>query len=426
MKAMKQSGIQWIGDIPVNWCIKKIKYLANDEANSFIDGDWIESENISSEGIMYLTTGNIGDGVFKIQGDGFITEETFKGLKCKYAYPGDLVFSRLNAPYGRSCILGDIRTEYVLAVDNVILRTNHDKRYICYVSQCDGYQHSVEDDASGTTMKRISRTKLGNIYIPLPPVEEQIKISNYLDKKCNLIDKTLFDLSNQIELLQQYKKSVISEAVFGGLDSNIKTKESGAEWIKSIPEHWGIGRIASVYSVRNTKVNDRDYPPLSVTMQGIVPQLETAAKTDAHDDRKLVCKGDFAINSRSDRRGSCGISPCDGSISLINTVLCPLRNMNPGYYNWLFHTIEFADEFYKCGHGIVDDLWTTGWQEMKNILIPLPPLKEQELISKHLEDKCSKIDSVLSQKQLQYETLLDFKKSLIYEFVTGKKEIPNE
>lgn len=124
-------------------------------------------------------------------------------------------------------------------------------------------------------------------------------------------------------------------------------KDSGIGWIKEIPENWNASKIGTLYELRNRKVNDRDYKPLSVTMNGIVPQLETAAKTNAHDDRKLVCEGDFVINSRSDRRGSCGISSYDGSVSLINIVLRPFINMNPVYYNWLFHTVNFADEFYK-------------------------------------------------------------------------------
>ena len=144
-------------------------------------------------------------------------------------------------------------------------------------------------------------------------------------------------------------------------------KESGIEWIKAIHSNWNISKIDKLYVPRNTKVSDFDYQPLSVTMQGIVPQLESAAKTNAHDSRKLVMKGDFAINSRSDRRGSCGISEYTGSVSLINTVLKPKENMNARYYNWLFHTSMFSDEFYRWGHGIVDDLWSTGWQEMKKI-----------------------------------------------------------
>lgn len=150
-------------------------------------------------------------------------------------------------------------------------------------------------------------------------------------------------------------------------------KDSKVEWLGKIPEDWKVERIGTLYSLRNSKVSDEDYPPLSVTMQGILPQLETVAKTDDHSNRKLVKKGDFAINSRSDRRGSCGISDYDGSVSLINIVLKPNAKMNPVYYNWLFHTSLFADEFYKWGHGIVDDLWTTNWQDMKNIFVTIPP-----------------------------------------------------
>ena len=196
------------------------------------------------------------------------------------------------------------------------------------------------------------------------------------------------------------------------------TKDSGFEWIGIIPTEWGLSKIGQVYRLRNTKVNDTDYPPLSVTNKGIVPQLDTAAKTSAHDDRKLVKKGDFAINSRSDRRGSCGISDYDGSVSLINTILAPLNEMNPGYYDWLFHTVQFGDEFYKFGHGIVDDLWTTGWQEMKKITIPTPPLPEQQRIADFLDSKCAKIDSLTADIQTQIDTLEQYKRSVITETVT--------
>ena len=206
-----------------------------------------------------------------------------------------------------------------------------------------------------------------------------------------------------------------------------KMKDSGIEWIGEIPEGWEVGQIGQLYSERRTKVSDKDYPPLSVTMKGILPQLSTAAKTDAHDDRKLVCKGDFAINSRSDRRGSCGISEQDGSISLINTVLQPRGEMNPGYYNWLFHTSMFADEFYKWGHGIVDDLWTTGWSDMKKISVPVPSKCEQKQLAEHLNVECSNIDSILSKTRSSIEEYKKLKQAVITQAVTkgvrGEREM---
>ena len=189
-------------------------------------------------------------------------------------------------------------------------------------------------------------------------------------------------------------------------------------WFGSIPKEWSVSKIGAMYELRTTKVSDKDYPPLSVTMKGIVPQLDFVAKTNSHDDRKLVKKGDFAINSRSDRRGSCGISDYNGSVSLINTVLKPRDEMNPKYCNWLFHTVQFADEFYKWGHGIVDDLWTTNWKDMKRIDIPVPPLCEQKNIATFLDIKCNEIDSLMGEIQAQITTLEEYKKSLITEVVT--------
>lgn len=195
-------------------------------------------------------------------------------------------------------------------------------------------------------------------------------------------------------------------------------RDSGTTWLGCIPREWDISKIGSLYTLRNEKVSDKDYPPLSVTMKGIVPQLATAAKTDDGDNRKLVKVGDFAINSRSDRRGSCGISSYDGSVSLINTILTPRGQMHPGYYNWLFHTSMFADEFYKWGHGIVDDLWTTRWQEMKRILVPVPPYEIQSAIAAYLDEKCSKIDEIIASAKTSIEDYKQWKASIIYEAVT--------
>ena len=195
-------------------------------------------------------------------------------------------------------------------------------------------------------------------------------------------------------------------------------KDSGIDWIGTIPQDWQLSKIGSLYTQRNEKVSDKDYQPLSVTMQGILPQLATAAKTDDGDNRKLVRVGDFAINSRSDRRGSCGISPLDGSVSLINIILTPRTAMHPGYYNWLFHTTLFADEFYKWGHGIVADLWTTRWQEMKSITVPVPEYAEQERIAAFLDAECAEIDAVLEKTRASIEEYKKLKQAVITQVVT--------
>lgn len=197
-------------------------------------------------------------------------------------------------------------------------------------------------------------------------------------------------------------------------------RDSGVEWIGEIPEYWKLARISYLYDSRNTKVSAADYPALSVTMQGIVPQLESAAKTQDIDNRKLVLKGDFVINSRSDRRGSCGISELDGSVTLISNVLAPKAGtkLNRSYFSYLFKSVGFADEFYKVGSGIVDDLWSTNWAKMKNIQICIPPFEDQIKIGHFLDRKTSEIDSLTQKTEKSIELLQEYRKSVISEAVT--------
>lgn len=197
-------------------------------------------------------------------------------------------------------------------------------------------------------------------------------------------------------------------------------KDSGIEWIGKIPTEWKIERVGSLFMCRNEKVSDRDFAPLSVSKQGVVPQIETVAKSDNSDNRKLVLKDDFVINSRSDRKQSCGLSFLDGSVSLINIVLS-IRNkqqLTTSFLPYVMKNYGFAEEFYKWGHGIVADLWTTRWQELKSIFIPLPPLPEQQRIADYLDKQCSIMDKLAENLQQQIEKLKEYKQSVITEAVT--------
>lgn len=195
-------------------------------------------------------------------------------------------------------------------------------------------------------------------------------------------------------------------------------KDSSIEWIGLLPASWRLNRMGSMFYERSEKVSDIDFPPLSVTKKGVVPQLEHVAKSDDHSNRKLVRSGDFVINSRSDRRNSCGFSFADGSVSLINTVLVPLVSMNSRYYEYLFKTTQFADEYYRLGHGIVDDLWTTKWIDAKRIELPLPFSEEQQIIADYLDKKCAEIDKSIEAAEASIEEYKLYKKSVIFQTVT--------
>jgi type I restriction enzyme S subunit len=194
-------------------------------------------------------------------------------------------------------------------------------------------------------------------------------------------------------------------------------KDSGIEWIGEIPSHWEVKRVGSVFSQRNEVVSDTDYQPLSVTKKGIVPQMEGVAKTDNNDNRKLVLNGDYVINSRSDRKGSSGLSYLDGSVSVINIVLYPF-GINPKITPYMFKSYDFIEEFFRNGKGIVWDLWSTRFNEMKNILLPLPPISEQEHIVSYLDDKTTKIDELIQKKLRKIDLLKEYRTSLINTVVT--------
>lgn len=194
-------------------------------------------------------------------------------------------------------------------------------------------------------------------------------------------------------------------------------KDSNLQWLGVVPSHWKITRLGGLFKERRTKVSDKDFPPLSVTKNGILPQLENAAKTNDGDNRKLVRSGDFVINSRSDRKGSSGVSEMDGSVSLINIVLEP-RGINRDFCQYLFKSYSFVEEFYRIGHGIVADLWTTRYDEMRSIVSAFPPLSEQANIANFLDCKGAQIDQAIQIKERQIERLNERKQILIQQAVT--------
>lgn len=197
------------------------------------------------------------------------------------------------------------------------------------------------------------------------------------------------------------------------MNNNIFIVVPDAIWFSYVPRHWRVKKIRELFSERNTKVSDKDYSALSVGKMGVVPQLDSAAKTDNGDNRKLILKGDFAINSRSDRKGSSGISEFDGSASLIITVLKPNHEINGRFSHYLLRSHYFVEEFYRNGHGLVSDLWTTKWDEMRNIYIPVPPREDQDQIVRYLDWKVSQINKLIHGYQKQIKLLEEQKITVI-------------
>ena len=272
--------------------------------------------------------------------------------------------------------------------------------------------------SSGMSYPAINPSTLGRIKLPLPPPEEQAAIANFLDRETTRIDGLIEKKARFIELLKEKRTSLIHQTVTKGLDVAVPMTASRIQWIGDIPSTWKLVRIGILFTERKQKVSDKDYRPLSVTKTGIHPQLETVAKTDDGDNRKLVRAGDFVINSRSDRKSSSGVSRLDGSVSLINIVLEP-KNITPEFCNYILKSHAFVEDYYRMGHGIVADLWTTPYDKMRTIILPLPSIKDQYAIAAFLDRETTRIDAIVAKTQRSIELLKEKRTALITAAVTG-------
>ena len=233
-----------------------------------------------------------------------------------------------------------------------------------------------------------------------------------------------------ISELQAYKQSVITEAVTKGLDPNVPMKDSGVEWIGMIPEIWKLARIGNFFRLRterNTKPMEEVQLLSLYTGIGVFPhgeQEERGNKAVTVDGYKIVHKNDIIVNIILAWMGAIGVSNYDGVTSPAYDIYIPnLARVVPHYFHYVFRTKGFAGECYKYGRGIMMMRWRTYSTEFKQISIPLPPLSEQQTIASYLDEKTSQIDSLIAIKQEKITELKDYKKSIIYEYVTGKKKV---
>ncbi len=436
---MKPSGIKWIKDIPSSWNIIKVKHLATDKNSLFLDGDWIESDVIEESGIRYLTTGNVGVGYYKEQGSGYISEKTFRDLHCLKVLPYDLMVSRLNEPIGRACIVPNNESFYVVAVDNVIIRPNKNfnKRFLMYVMNTDGYAENGNIIARGATMSRVSRSQLGQFWISYPELSEQTLIANFLDEQCKKIDSIVTDIENQIEILQKYKKSLITETVTKGLDKSVPMKDSGIEWIGDVPDHWEVKRLKFVSlkigSGKTPKGGAEIYEDEGITFI----RSQNVYDDGLHlDDVKFISDdinnemsstqlqiGDILFNITGASIGRCCIYSLK-AVGNVNQHVCIIRANNSCFNAYL--TYVMVSEIGKIQTAINQmggNRDSLTFEQIGNFVIPVAQSIEQIKIANYLEQQCSKIDSIIESKKEQLIKITQHKKSLIYEYVTGKKRV---
>ena len=443
----KNSEIEWVKQIPSDWGICKLKFTALGKGQCFIDGDWIESKDISTDGIRYLTSGNVGPLKYKEQGNGYITEDTFRKLECRDVYEGDILISRLNEPISRACIVPNLNSRIVTCVDNVIYRPDcnrFNKKYIVYVLNCTPYTEKANLSARGVTMHRVSRTMLGNFYIPVPSIAEQQAIASYLDAKTKPIDDIIAKREKQIELLEEMKSAIISRAVTKGLNPDAQMKDSGIEWIGEIPEGWEMRKLK--YILKSEKYNIKT-GPFGTQLKG--NDLREEGDVPVYNQRNVIDNqfhspsvfvtldkanelagfhtkpNDVLITSRG-TIGKAAILPNGAKEGILHPCLIALRiNQDLVNLKYLLYYINgfegfVINVFLESNATTIEVIYT---DTLKNIFVTLPQLEEQKRIVSYLDSETSKIDTRIAKRRKQIELLQEYKQALITAAVTGKIDV---
>lgn len=407
----KDSGVKWLGQIPQHWEKCRCKDVLIEQ--KLLVGDNSQDYTLLSLSMKGVIARDVSEGKGKFP-------KEFNSYKI--VEPDDLVFCLFDVDETPRTIGLSSQKGMITGAYDIFKVKGASKEFLYYFFLSLDNAKSLKPLYKGLR-KVIPMPAFRAMPLFLPPLSEQLSIVSYLDGKVSAMDRLVLLTQQKVEHLKALKQAIIQEAVTKGIpNKNHILKQTNIKWIKQIPQHWEEKKIRSLFSERKEKVSDKEWEALSVSKQGITPQLESAVKTDNGDNRKKVCCGDFVVNSRSDRKGSCGFSDYDGSVSLISIVLKP-RNIIGKYYHYLLRSNDYIEEFYRNGRGIVADLWTTRYSEMKNIELPFPPLPEQEEIVAYLDEKTAKIDLLIDKELQQIDHIKDLKQTLIADVVTGKVDV---
>lgn len=412
-REMKDSGIEWVGKIPKEWEVVRYKY-----SGCFIKGKLPQNQNNEQLGLPIIGASEmLGKECRNYSLD-------FDVPKCSKE---DILILWDGANAG---IIAN-NCEGIVSSTTVMYKCTDqrfDRQFLFYLLK--NAEPFFKSKANGTTIPHMNSKYIDDYVCLLPSFYEQQKIADYLDKVCGEIDEMIALQEKMIEELKAYKQSVITEAVTKGLNPNVPMRDSGIDWIGEIPEGWEISKIGRLFRLRD----ERNHKPMEevqllslYTGIGVFPhgeQEEKGNKAITVEGYKVVHKNDIVVNIILAWMGAIGVSNYDGVTSPAYDVYIPdPQKVVPHYFHYVFRTKGIAAECYKYGRGIMMMRWRTYSSEFKQISIPYPSIDEQCTIASFLDEKCSEIDSLIDIKQKKIEALKEYKKSVIYEYVTGKKQV---
>ena len=395
MREMKDSGVRWIGKIPTKWTIAKAK-------------NCVEIQNGSDP----KTEGSI-----PVYGSGSMSFKTCGEYK---EGPSVLIGRKgatLHIPHYISSKFWNVDTAF-----NVYSKSIFDLKYYFYCAHVFDYTLYM----SQTTLPSMTQTAYENMFLPLPTKEEQYAIANQLDQICSKIDAVLEKTRASIEEYKKLKQAIITQAVTKGIRGDRPMKDSGIEWIGDIPAEWDVIRVKQLLKERNERSKEGKEEPLSMSQKvGLVPTkfLESIPNmASSFVGAKLAYVDDLVFNKLKAHLGVFSVSRYDGLVSPDYAVYCSTGKSNLKYLEYIFKTPQCIGEFRKKSTGIAAGLMRLYTEGLFSIYLPYPALSEQEEIAEYLNEKCAGIDALIVKKQQYLIEIENYKKSLIYEYVTGKKE----
>jgi len=431
MREMKDSGVEWIGEIPADWNVGKTLYALS---MPITDGPH-ETPELFEEGIPFVSAEAVSCGNGHIDFEhirGFISQDFYDEC-CKKYIPEmhDIYMIKSGATTGK---VAKVETEKLFTIWSplAVFRTNPKKcfyEYLYYFIQSDAYQKQIENKWTYGTQQNIGMRTLEKLMICFPSIDQQMNIADYLDVKCSKIDEIIEKQLSIIEKLKEYKLSIITEAVTSGINPDVEMKDSGSVWFGSIPINWQMNRLKYVFHIQKDIAGEEGHTVLSITQRGIIPKdfsNNEGQFANSYANYQLVHKGDFAMNHMDLLTGWVDISKYEGVTSPDYRVfvLNDKNGMCPEYYLYMMQMCYSARIFYGLGQGVSGmGRWRLQADKFLNFHIPIPPYDEQKIIADYITDKVNHIEVEIDKRNKLIEKYQEYKKSIIYEVVTGKKEV---
>lgn len=432
---MKDSGIAWIGEIPNGWNCYPLKaiLLQND------GGVWGNDPSGDDDKIVLRSTEQTVDGKWSIINPALRDLHSVSDLKYYQIKTGDLLITKSSGSalhIGKTSI-ADERIEsmacyYSNFIQRIRVNQNGFPKYYWYVlNSIIAREQFVFMQNTTSGIGNLNATYIGNIVIPIPPIDEQSHIATLLDRKCAEIDSVIASTQRTIEEYKQFKQSIVTEAVTKGVRGKRSMKDSGINWVKQIPEEWNSISPKALFTQRKDKASAGEKQLTASQQYGVIYQEDYMSITGSKivtvekdfDILKHVEAGDFVISMRS-FQGGLEYSTLSGSISSAYVMLIPnTEKVFPRFFRWLLKSPAYINALQSTSN-MVRDGQAMRYSNFAQVRLYTVPMDEQEEIADYLDAKCASFDELISAKEQLLIELESYKKSVIFEFITGKKEVP--